>query len=284
MAKRPSVFISYSWDSPAHKRWVEGLALRLVTAGVDVVLDQWQLRPGQSLTEFMEKEIKRAGHIIIVCSPQYAKRSNQRKGGVGYEQQIISGRIAAGIPRRKFIPVIRAGTIDAGRNCAIPTHFGGIYSLDMRTRYLTEKNVPVLAKTILGHSASSAVLPKKSKAKGKPAALRLPNKELDGWDLHSGVVSSQRAPKTFTIPPEDERLSIRPGDVAKLIFYFYLSSGDEFGERMWVRVLGTRGPYYFGTLANQPITYVDGDQRKLKYGDEVIFLPEHVIDIDIPTR
>ena len=39
------VFISYSWDSDAHKEWVRQLGERLVTNGVEVILDQWKLLP-----------------------------------------------------------------------------------------------------------------------------------------------------------------------------------------------------------------------------------------------
>src|ERR1700730_2161631 len=111
MPRATSVFVSYSWDSPAHIRWVERLALYLTGAGITVVLDRWNMQPGESLTQFMEREIRRAGHVLVVCTPNYARRSDRRRGGVGYEQQIISARIAEGISRKKFIPVLRTGTI-----------------------------------------------------------------------------------------------------------------------------------------------------------------------------
>lgn|SRR5438552_11894718 len=123
MKRSPSVFISYSWDSAAHKKWVRLLAEPLIRNGVRVWIDQLNLRPGESLTRFMESKIKSSGHVVVVCTPQYARRSNKRVGGVGYEQQIISGRIAAGISRRKFIPIVRAGEIDLGPKCAIPRSF-----------------------------------------------------------------------------------------------------------------------------------------------------------------
>lgn len=49
-------------------------------------------------------------------------------------------------------------------------------------------------------------------------------------------------------------------------------------ERMWVRYKRTEGPYFVGSLANRPASY--GEQRKLNYGDEIIFLPEHIIDFE----
>lgn len=48
-------------------------------------------------------------------------------------------------------------------------------------------------------------------------------------------------------------------------------------ERMWVTVKGKSGPYYYGTLDNQPACFDETDV--LAFGDKVIFLPEHIINI-----
>src|SRR4051812_17731845 len=53
----PTVFISYSWESPAHKEWVRDFASQLRADGVEVTLDQWKLVPGDQLAQFMEREI-----------------------------------------------------------------------------------------------------------------------------------------------------------------------------------------------------------------------------------
>jgi hypothetical protein len=129
-----SIFISYSWDSEPHKAWVRKLASRLVRAGVDVKLDEWDIGPGESVTQFMEKYIVDCDRVIVVATPNYARRSEGRNGGVGYEQQIISGHIAAGVPRRKFIPIIKSGEIKPGPRCALPSHFSGTFIVDMRKK------------------------------------------------------------------------------------------------------------------------------------------------------
>ncbi|QHO73082.1 hypothetical protein ACH79_10955 [Bradyrhizobium sp. CCBAU 051011] len=99
--RQPSAFISYSWDSAAtHERWVASLAARLEQNGVKVWLDQWHVKAGESLTKFMESKIRSSGHVVVVCTPAYARKSNARQGGVGFEQQIISADRLAGIPRR----------------------------------------------------------------------------------------------------------------------------------------------------------------------------------------
>jgi len=273
MKRAPSVFLSYSWDSAAHKKWVGQLAARLIRNGVRVWIDQLNVRPGDSLTRFMEEKIRSSGHVLVICTPSYAKRSNRRIGGVGYEQQIISGRIAAGIPRRKFIPIIRKGEIKLGRQCAIPEHFIGSYILDMRGKRLNISKLEELLRAIYGKKR----IPKRDHNKSirQPNLIRLPSLKIDNWHLKSGEESNRRYPKTFYIPPENKRTNLRPGDIVKLIFDIKGRGGLQLHERMWVKVTGNSGPYYLGDLSSSPLS----DNRRLRWGSPVVFLPEHVIDI-----
>ncbi len=109
-ASSPVAFISYSWDSEAHKKWVFDLAHRLqAEGGVQIILDRWYLQPGDDKTLFMEKSVTKSKFVILVCTPDYAEKANNRKGGVGYEATIITGELAEKINERKFIPVLRDG-------------------------------------------------------------------------------------------------------------------------------------------------------------------------------
>jgi hypothetical protein len=128
----PRVFISYSWDSLEHRRWVRFLAERLRINGIDARLDQWHIKAGESFTRFMEEEVTASDFVIAVCTPAFARKSNTRQGGAGYEQQIVSGLLVSGSPRSKFIPIIRSGEYEPGPDCAIPTHFTGIAAIDFR--------------------------------------------------------------------------------------------------------------------------------------------------------
>ena len=106
----PKVFISYSWDSSEHRKWVIDLATRLRTeSGIDVVLDHWNLTPGRDKTIFMETSVSESDFVILICTPKYAERANKRHGGVGYESMIITGELARKIAQDKFIPVLREG-------------------------------------------------------------------------------------------------------------------------------------------------------------------------------
>lgn len=297
MAKTKTVIISYSWDSEAHKRWVRQLASRLVRNGVQVWLDQWHVQPGDSLTEFMEQKIAESDHVIVVCTPDYAKKSNTRRGGVGYEQQIISAGIATGIPRRKFIPVVRTGERRPGDNCAIPTHFGGVLAIDMRTPTACRSNFEALIRAVynkpkhmppalgrrrkLAKRAARARIAKRGAMRRAQPALRLARLAEDGWQLDSGVLRNELYPKTFWIPPEERRRSIKGGDFVKLPFEISVPDQDQFGptahERMWVKVEGEDAPYFVGKLMNQPVC--SDVQKALKRGSQVVFLPENIIDI-----
>lgn len=106
----PVAFISYSWDSEAHKAWVLDLATKLQKeGGVRVILDRWYLPPGGDKAVFMEKSVATSKFVILVCTPSYAERANNRMGGVGYEATIITAELAENINQGKFIPVLRDG-------------------------------------------------------------------------------------------------------------------------------------------------------------------------------
>jgi formylglycine-generating enzyme required for sulfatase activity len=103
----PLVFLSYSHDSAAHKDWVRRLAEDLRHQGVDANLDQWDLRPGADLVAFMEEGIRRADRVLLVCSGNYVRKAEQRKGGAGYEGMIVTSHVARSTDTVKFIPLVR---------------------------------------------------------------------------------------------------------------------------------------------------------------------------------
>lgn len=101
----PKIFISYSWSSDA---LVLELAQRLVSHGVDVILDKWDLKEGQDKYAFMERCVNEPEitKVLIICDKAYAQKANDRTGGVGDETVIISSEIYGNMKQEKFIPVI----------------------------------------------------------------------------------------------------------------------------------------------------------------------------------
>ena len=104
----PKVFISYSWSSPQHQDWVETLAKRLTSDGVDIILDVWMLKEGQDKYAFMERMVtdESVSKVLVICDSQYADKANKKKGGVGTESQIISKEVYEKVDQNKFVAVV----------------------------------------------------------------------------------------------------------------------------------------------------------------------------------
>ncbi|OAI41014.1 hypothetical protein AYO40_00610 [Planctomycetaceae bacterium SCGC AG-212-D15] len=119
----PKVFISYSWTSDAHVAWVVVLAEKLVADGVDVVLDQWDLKEGHDKYVFMEQMVTdgTVNRVLAICDKRYAAKADGREGGVGTESQIISKDIYDKVKQEKFIPLLRERN-DDGSEC-VPVFF-----------------------------------------------------------------------------------------------------------------------------------------------------------------
>jgi TIR domain-containing protein len=141
-----SAFVSYAWDNDEHRQWVLDLATRLRTDGVETILDQWHLVPGDQLPAFMETAVRESDHVLIVCTPRYKKRSNQREGGVGYEGDIIIGEVFTTRNERKFIPILRRGEWTD----SAPTWLTGKYYIDLRGAPYHENQYSDLLTTLLG--------------------------------------------------------------------------------------------------------------------------------------
>lgn len=103
----PKIFISYSHDTPAHKKWVGELGSKLVDNGIDVILDQWDMGLGDDIPQFMAHGVKTADRVLMICTESYVKKADEGKGGVGYEAMIVTGELIRDLGTSKFIPVVR---------------------------------------------------------------------------------------------------------------------------------------------------------------------------------
>jgi hypothetical protein len=112
--KRSIVFISYSWDSENHKEWVLQLANDLIVkGGIEIFLDQYELSAGRELTHFMEKSIEKSDKVLIILTPMYKKKADDRTGGVGFEYSMISqGLFEVQSKNNKFIPILKDGSLN----------------------------------------------------------------------------------------------------------------------------------------------------------------------------
>jgi len=109
---KKKIFISYSWDNEEHKLWVLDLANYLVKNGVDVILDQYDLSVGNEMTFFMEKAMM-ADKILLILTPSYKTKADDRTGGVGYEYSLVTREFYDKEPNKnKIIPILRSGDKD----------------------------------------------------------------------------------------------------------------------------------------------------------------------------
>jgi TIR domain len=143
----PRAFLSYAWESDPHRQWVRDFATRLRADGVNVTLDQWNLQPGDQLPAFMERAVRENDYVIIVCTPTYAERSNERRGGVGYEGDIMTAEVLNEQNQRKFIPIYRNGNTWEE---ASPTWLRGKYRIDLRGNPYGEEQYQDLLTTLHG--------------------------------------------------------------------------------------------------------------------------------------
>lgn len=125
----PAVFFSYSWDDEKHKLWVLKLAADLIKNGIDVLIDEWDLeRYKNDLHYFMESGIRESDKVVMVCTPNYARRANEREGGVGVEHTIITGEFYDKDKANKYIPI--AKNYDRSFKECLPGYMKTKYAID----------------------------------------------------------------------------------------------------------------------------------------------------------
>ncbi len=153
-----TILISYSWnnktpdswdneeleakDNEEHQAWVIKLATDLKENGVNVILDKWHLKLGESMTHFMERSVTNSDRVLCILTPAYKEKCDDRKNGAGYEASIITSELLQNILTNKFIPVLRTGDW----NESSPVFLKGRSGIDMRNDDEYEKKLAELVK------------------------------------------------------------------------------------------------------------------------------------------
>lgn len=148
MNNTPKIFISYSWTTPTHESWVINLAERLVSDGIDVTIDKWDLKEGHDKFKFMETMVKSSDidKVLIILDKLYTEKANDRKGGVGTETQIISPNIYSNISQEKFVPVV--SELDEDGKAFVPIFLEGRIYIDLSNQVHFEQNYESLLRNI----------------------------------------------------------------------------------------------------------------------------------------
>jgi hypothetical protein len=123
----PKVFVSYSWDTPEHSNWVLRLATRLLGDGIDITLDQWDLKIGDDVAYFMEKAAKIDYRVLAIVSTAYVTKTNEPAGGAGYEKRLLTKVIMKDLASDRLVPILRENP-----DGELPDFMGTPWFCDMR--------------------------------------------------------------------------------------------------------------------------------------------------------
>lgn len=183
--KPPSVFISYSLDDETQWKWVQDFATRLRSDGLDAKLDKWELKPGNSVTRFLETAIRDNDFVLLVCTPKYKEGFDLRLSGIEYEAELMTGEALYKNNREKFIPVLRAGT----HGESIPAWMMSSYCVDLSNNPYDEKNYNLL----IAHLHAERKLPPPIGSKPDFSKTVFPHEEAKGlsvnWKLSGYLVT-----------------------------------------------------------------------------------------------
>ena len=199
----PTVFISYSHDSPEHKRWVQELASSLLEGGVDVKLDQWDLSYGDDVPKYMEKSVNDADRVLMICTDQYVHKADEGEGGVGYEAMIVTGELIKNLGTSKFIPIVKQESKTPILPKSVSTRFyinlsdNGKYNeeFDSLLRELHEEPAskkPPIGKNPFTKSPSGSEIPNSSVA-GPLEIKSLPSSDENIEDIYIEALEIARA-------------------------------------------------------------------------------------------
>ena len=123
----PTVFISYSQDSPEHADRVQAFANQLTRNGINCILDQDETSPLEGWPRWMDRHIRNSDFVIVICTETYYQRvmgeEEPGKGlGVKWEGNLIYQHLySADTENTRFIPVL----FELGNVEYIPTPLQG---------------------------------------------------------------------------------------------------------------------------------------------------------------
>jgi len=151
----PIVFISYSHDSVNHCENVLKFSNRLREEGIETILDQYIMSPPEGWPRWIDKMIRDANFVLMICTSKYYSRvmGEEQSLGVPWEGALIYQYIYdAGTINTKFIPVL----FENQKPEFIPTplrSFTYYYSkpdTEYEKLYRRLTNQPLIEKPILG--------------------------------------------------------------------------------------------------------------------------------------
>jgi hypothetical protein len=145
MSEPLKVFISYKREDSVRNAWVTRLATDLRAAGIDAILYIWEVRLGESFTDYMAMKIKDCDALLFVITEASVKTvESPSYGALKFELQMALARRIAGESFR-LIGVYREGP-------APPVHLRDNRYVDFRDDSQYDAALTELIKDLLGVS------------------------------------------------------------------------------------------------------------------------------------
>jgi len=237
----PTVFISYSHDSPEHADRVLALADRLRQDGIDCTIDQYETAPAEGWPKWMDRQIAKSDFVILVCTETYYRRvmgeEEPGKGrGVKWESTLTYQHIYDDDSKMtRFIPVL----FESGKDEYIPTPLRGATYYYVQTERGYEdllrrlSNQPRVTKPELGKPLALAPRERKPDYLGiKISTAKLPSTSPDlfgrdqelalldaAWGNSPSVIlrPAKRAEESQSFAAETLRRSAAQGDKVNVL-------------------------------------------------------------------
>ena len=149
--EHPKVFVSYAWVDDENVNRVKDFVNRLRKDGIDTVFDQADLKPGQSMTHYMESCVRDSTvtNVLMLLTPEYKEKADMKKGGVGTETQIISQKVYSDVDNTKFVPVI-FDTRGASIQDCLPIYLKSRFSINLSDPSIYEDEYMKLVRILFG--------------------------------------------------------------------------------------------------------------------------------------
>ena len=145
MSEPLKVFVSYKREDLVRNAWVAKLTTDLRTAGIDALLDIWEVRLGESFTDYMALRIKDSDALLFVITETSVKAvESPAFGALKFELQMALARRIAGESFR-LIGLYREGP-------APPVHLRDNRYVDFRDDSRYDSALTELIRDLLGVS------------------------------------------------------------------------------------------------------------------------------------
>lgn len=167
-------FISYKWEDESHNEWVKKFATDLKNAGIEAILDRWEVGFGDSFTDYMTSKISAADVILFIittASVAAVEAPKGQGGAVKFEMQMATNRRIDGEEIR-LIGIYREGN-------KTPAHLRDHRYADFRDDSMYEQNLESLIEDLMNRAAVPPLHSRPDEAPSQTAERQLRKRDVD---------------------------------------------------------------------------------------------------------